>query len=772
MNQPVQKIRDFEGADPNIGTSGAEFPASAWQERYWNDANLARGGVALNVAMRWEIHGTISDKAVEQALQALSDRHEILRTCFAEREGKLLQLVKEHARPSIAFIDLQRLAQELREPEAERLGKEEAHKPFDLGSAPLFRAMLIRLSSHRAVFHLTLHHLIMDGWSIGIVIREFGQFAAAIDEGRILTLPEVDLHYADYVLWQGEALKQGAWDQEREYWLAKLNGLPRFEVEPDHPRSPQGSNAGDILSILLPRSLTDAVEAIARSRGQTLNSIATATLAAMLHCLTGDREIILGTQVAGRDAIEAENIVGPLINTLVLRLDTAETTDFASFAEYTQGAIQNAMAHQRLPFNVLTRYLGGEPDPARPPVYAVNFVLQKAYIDTAKTTDTNYGSFKLVSRPSHSAGALWDMFFFMVERDTGWRMSCEYNRDLYHSSTVENMLRLWQQTFEAITNNGKRPISRLLQIDAANLRRPKTPRLPRIKVTSLTPGKYNPRIAALQERVLCIQPKGHKTPVIAINNTAVLYPLASYIGEDRPFFDIHFCPASQPQDLPKRHFSDIARDAAEMIRLARPHGPYILLGLCMFGTVTLEAAQLLKAEGEEVELVVLNDSWAPGYREMMPWHDRQIRAWQIRFSNIRNDWTRYRNGEMTFTRFLSGYRIARKTGVLDWAISLNLLKKAPDANVLIDENRWFTDYLLECSKNYRPAQYDGHVLLFRSEEAKVGRLFDHGMGWRPIVSGQLDVFPCPGQHHEMFRDAGSRVIAREIRAALHKTEAF
>jgi thioesterase domain-containing protein len=772
MNQPVQKLRDFEGADPSTGTSEAEFPASAWQERYWNDAKSARGGVALNVAMRWEIHGTISDKAVEQALQALSDRHEILRTGFAERDGKLYQLVKEHAKPGIAFIDLQRLAQNLREPEAERLGKEEAHKPFDLSSAPLFRAMLVRLSSDRAVFHLTLHHLIMDGWSIGIVIREFGQLAAAIDEGRVLTLPEVDLHYADYVLWQDEALKQGAWNEERDYWRSRLDRLPRFEVEPDHPRSPQGSNSGDILSILLPRSLTDAVEAAARTRGQTLNSIATATLASMLHCLTGEREIILGTQVAGRDAIEAENIVGPLINTLVLRLDTAEAPDFASFTEYTQGTIQNALAHQRLPFNVLTRHLGVETDPARTPVYAVNFVLQKAYIDTAKTTDTNYGSFKLVSRPSHSAGALWDMFFFMVERDTGWRMSCEYNTDLYEASTVERMLELWQQTFEAIATDAKRPISRLLQVDAADLRKPQEMRPGPIKINSLTPVRFNTRVAALQERILCIQPKGYKTPVIAMNNTAVLYPLASYIGEDRPFFDIHFCPASEPQDLPIRHFSDIARDAVEMIRLARPHGPYILLGLCMFGTVTLEAAQLLKAEGEQVELVVLNDSWAPGYREMMPWYDRQIRAWQIRLTNISNDWKRYRNREMTLTRFLSGYRIARNTGILDWAISLNLLKKAPDANVLVNENRWFTDYLLECSKNYRPAQYDGHVLIFRSEEAKVGRLFDYAMGWGPIVSGQLDVFPCPGQHHEMFRDAGSRVIAREIRAALQKIEAL
>lgn len=752
------------------------FPASAWQERYWADAKLARGGVALNVAMRWQVEGPLSDSSIEKALRAVMDRHEILRTRFCEQNGCLQQYVEPSPAFKVGFIDLQRLPETSRWDEAQHIGAKQAVEPFNLEEAPLLRATLVRLTSDRAILHLTFHHLIVDGWSIGMIIREFGQLAAAFEDDMPLSLPEVQLHYGDYTVWQREMLQSGALNAERDYWLMKLNGLPRFEVEPDYPRPPEGSNKGEIRSILLPRDLTDAIEKIARMQGQTLFSIATASLAAMLHRVTGEAEVVIGTQIAGRDEVEAEAIVGPLINSLVLRFTCDDQIGFDKFANNVRGSIQDALAHQRLPFDVLTRLAGEDKNRSRPPLYAINFVLQKAYIDAAKTSDSQYGRFKLVSLPSHSPGALWDLNFFMVGRDEGWRMSCEVNTGLYSVETGDRLLALWRQVLEAIMREVSTPISELLFLEEAEIRRSRAPRPAPLRIgesPKFPQGKsqrHNPRLAALQQRILQLQPNGHKTPVIALNNTAIFYPLSNYLGQDRPFIDIQFCPPSTAKVLPPRHFRDIARDAVEMIRLARPEGPYILLGLCSFGHVAFEAAQILKEEGEEIPLLVLNDSWAPGYREAMPWHHRQIRAWQVRLCDLRRDWKAYYSGKITLSEFLNYYSIIRKTRLVDLAVRLKLLAPSPRDDLADLENKWFTDYLMACQAGFRPERYDSNVMIFRSQQAMLGRFFDYDFGWKNIVSGQLDVFPCPGMHAEMFRDAGAKVIAQHMNAVLAEIE--
>lgn len=750
----------------------AVFPASLWQARIWQEAQLSHAGAALHVAMRWRIEGVLSEVSLERALAVLVARHEILRTRFAERDGVLVQCVRARLALPLASHDLAGLPAAQQDDLAEQLAKRDAEAPFDLTRGPLLRASLVRRGPLLATLQLTFHQAIVDGWSIGILIDELGRLAAGFELGSPPALPEVDLHYGDYARWQRDMLESGALEPDLAYWRAQLHGAPRFELEPDHPRTRPPSSASTIRSVLLPRALTDALEQRARDTGQTLFSVVVSALAATLARITRQREVVIGTQVAGREGVHAERVVGPLINALVLRLRADTDATLARFAERTFSVVQDALEHQALPFEALVSALGERHDGPRTPLYAVNFVLQKAYIDAARVEDTSYGGFTIVSVPSRPVGILWDLNLFMVGRVEGWRLSCEVNDGLYEASTAEQLLAEWQETMARMV---AAPETRLVDIalrPATCLRLPTSPRPPPLDAPSRTLPAYVPRgkrAAALEERIVPMHAEGTKTPVLVVNNTAVLYPLARALGSERPLYDLQFCPAETPLLLPYRDFRDLARDALEMIRLARPSGPYILMGLCVFGAIALEAARLLQEEGERVELVVLNDSWAPGFREALPWRHRQLRAWQVRMHNVTLDWDRYRTGQKSLSGFLSNYRLVRKLRVVEAASALGLLEPAPDADVLRLENRWFTDYLARSQARHRPAPYEGDVAVFRSQEPLTGRFFPRDLGWGPLVRGRLSVFDCPGMHAEMYREAGAREIAQRMREVLGDT---
>jgi len=284
------------------------------------------------------------------------------------------------------------------------------------------------------------------------------------------------------------------------------------------------------------------------------------------------------------------------------------------------------------------------------------------------------------------------------------------------------------------------------------------------RTTARARAAANERLHAIEERILPLRETGAETPVLIINNTAVLGPLAEALGPERPVYDLQFCPSSEPLDLPARHFSDLAKDVVEMVRLARPHGPYILGGLCVYGALSLEAARQLRAEGEHVELVVLNDSWRPGYREDMPWADRKERAMRVRAHHLRLDARRVRRGEVTAGEVIAGMRSLKHLGVVQLGLRLGLLQADVDQSVLRLENWWFTEYLLRIQSHFRPEPYPGNVLVMRSREPLTGRLFAHDLGWGPYVTGQLQVAHCPSMHAEMYRPAGSRAMADAIRA--------
>ncbi len=417
------------------------FPLSSAQERCWFVDAMSPGNPALNVALRWEIEGRLSRDTIEEAFRIIVQRQEALRTRIVVVDGTACQEVLAPFRPRLDEIDLGDLPETDREDAIVRLGKAEAHKPFDLARDPYLRVTRLSLGPDRAFLLVTIHQIAFDGWSIRLLSREFGLIAAAVAEGRPHGLPGLTLHYGDYAAWQGAYLASGHFAAERDYWIGRLRDAPYFEVAPDRVRRPSRTHASEILAMVLPAAGSQAMIQAIKARGVTAFSFGAAVIAAVLKRYTGLDDVSVATQVAGRDDPELEPIIGVFINNLVLRFELAGCDGFAPILDVANRTVRDALVHASMPFHRLVELLKPPRDPGRMPLVSVNFTVLDDVMD-----DADYGGFRLRGHPSLSAGSLYDLNFFMVHWPSGWRMALEYNADLFERRTAEDLLDLWRET--------------------------------------------------------------------------------------------------------------------------------------------------------------------------------------------------------------------------------------------------------------------------------------------------------------------------------------
>ncbi|APG94679.1 condensation domain-containing protein [Sinorhizobium americanum] len=421
----------------------AEFPCSQTQLRCWILDQMKPGNPALNVAVRWEVRGAIRSSTIEAAFRTVIQRHEILRTRFVEVGGRPCQQVVDQVDFRMSVIDLRNVPADQREARILSIGEETARAPFDLSQPCLFRVSLLMVENDRAFLLITAHQSCFDGWSIRVLGREVGEISAAIDAGRTPALPELPLQYGDFSLWQSEYLKSYGFEAEKEFWRQRLEGAPYFEVVPDHPRGPVKTTRGSILSVAKPVEFSERIDAAARQHRVSLYSFGAAVVSALLHRYAVADKVLFGSQVAGRDDTDLENLIGVFINNIVLRFDFSGDMTFADHLRSASEIVTAALNNHRMPFNKLVEMVNPVRDPSRNPLISVNFNLQKAFLE-----DQRYGGLELISAPSQSPGVIYDLSFMMIGRPSGWRMSIEYNVDLFERRTIEGLLDLWQQVYE------------------------------------------------------------------------------------------------------------------------------------------------------------------------------------------------------------------------------------------------------------------------------------------------------------------------------------
>lgn len=442
---------------PSAGSLGEpqyRFPASIAQQSFWYLDRLKPGNPCWNIAVRFRITGPLDVSILERSINQIVRRHEILRTSFAVLDDSLVQIVHADASIPLPSDDLTCIPSTNREEQQERVTIAEAALPFSLKAGPLLRVRLLKLADEEHMLLATIHHIVSDGWSIGIFSDEIGAHYDAMASGREPSLPDLPLQYVDYAVWKNAQSQGSAATPHRTYWQAKLANLPVCEISPDHPRTSDKSRRGYILSLVLPVSLTDSLAELSRSHGCTLYTLSLAALKILIARHTHRDDIYVGTLLAGRDRVEIESLIGLFINTIILRTNLSQDPYFFELLERVQQTIEEGMAHQDLHFQQVVEALRLKPDPSRPTVYSINFIYQRDFVKPLQ-----FAGLSMTPVPSKSPGAIYDLNFFMVQRSDGWRLSCEYDCDLYDATTVNRMLGQLRHLFMEIAANPNRRLS-------------------------------------------------------------------------------------------------------------------------------------------------------------------------------------------------------------------------------------------------------------------------------------------------------------------------
>ena len=360
---------------------GGPLPASFAQQRLWLVDRLEPGSPAYNVPFALRLRGGLDTAALRAALGGLVRRHESLRTTFAERGGAPVQVVHPAAGVAVPAVDLRGLVPTAREREAGRLAREEALRPFDLARGPLLRATLLRLGDEDHVLCLDVHHVVSDGWSMEVLVREVSALYGAFSRGGepAARLPELPVQYADYAVWQRAWLSGGALEAQIGYWRERLAGAPPLlELPADRPRAPGQSPLAGSHRFSLPPELSGRLRELSRRQGATLFMTLLAGWQALLSRYSGQDDVVVGSPIAGRNRRETEGLIGFFVNMLALRADLAGDPTWTELIGRARETALGAYAHQDLPFERLVEELGVERSLTRSPVFQVVFALNRA----------------------------------------------------------------------------------------------------------------------------------------------------------------------------------------------------------------------------------------------------------------------------------------------------------------------------------------------------------------------------------------------------------
>ncbi|MDP9120054.1 MAG: amino acid adenylation domain-containing protein, partial [Acidobacteriota bacterium] len=406
---------------------GPDLPLSFAQQRLWFIDQL-EGGSLYNMPLALRVSGELSVAVLTRVLGEVVRRHEVLRTIFSGSGGRARQLILPPAGCAVPLVDLLDLPPALREAVAADWLTEEARRPFDLARGPLLRARLWRLDETEHVLLLALHHIVGDGWSLGVLLREVRALYTAYSAGQPSPLSELPVQYADFAVWQRSWLSGSVLEGELAYWRERLSGAPPvLELPVDRPRPAVQSTRGAVRRRSLPATLSGALIAFSRSERATLFMTLLASLGALLSRLSGQADLTVGTAVAGRNRLEIEGLIGFFVNTLVLRPDLSGNPAITELLTRIRRETLAAHAHQDLPFEKLVLELAPERSLAYAPLFQVMLVLQNA-----ERGELTLPGLRLVPLKLPESMAKFDLTLAMAEEERG-ELSCVlgYNTDLF-----------------------------------------------------------------------------------------------------------------------------------------------------------------------------------------------------------------------------------------------------------------------------------------------------------------------------------------------------
>ncbi|MBZ4419378.1 non-ribosomal peptide synthetase [Myxococcus sp. RHSTA-1-4] len=709
-------------------TTGA-LPVSFAQQRLWLLDRLEPGSTAYIILAALRLQGALDVRALVLAFQALHERHESLRTVFGEDAQGPTQVILPAGPPDMGLVDLRELPEPEREAEARALAADEAQRPFNLEKGPLVRALLLRLSEQHHLLVVSMHHIISDGWSSAVLIRELSALYEAFSRGEEPRLPPLPAQYADYAVWQRQWLKGEVVESQLDWWRQQLTGAPSLlELPTDRPRPEVLSPRGGRVPVQLGEPVSTALKALCHRAGVTPFMALLAGFVALLSHESGQPDVLVGSPVAGRGLPELEGLIGFFVNTLALRTRLHGNPSFRELLGRVREVTLGAYAHQDVPFERVVEAVQPERGPDRSPLFQVMFVLQNA--PWAQPMGPGL-SMRFEDVERHSAK--FDLTLALWETEEGFSGSLEYASDLFERTTAARMSERLRGLLAWAVAHPEAPLSRL----------------------DLAPD--------VRELLVPLQAGGSRPPffcVHAVGGTVSGYAeLARHLGSEQPFIGIQ-ARGLEGEQPPLESIEAMAALYVEALRTARPHGPYRLGGWSLGAVIAVEMARLLQEAGEVVEQLILIEPSPTSYAQGTRVEESETLDGLFALNLARTlglpvepeDVQRLDDGPALLKHLLER---GRRAGVFGPEVGLARLQAL---------QRVFTSCARALHQHVlRPLSLP--VVLLRGTEAEVGEAHVPDRGWAALAS-QVEVVDVSGDHYTVLQAPHVETLASALSRVL------
>ncbi len=439
------------------------MPLSFAQQRLWIVDQLVPGNPAYNMPASIRLSGPLDIAALTATLAAIARRHETLRTSFRSVEGTPLQVIAAEPAIPLPLIDLAGLPREAAAAETRDLAVAEAYRPFRLDEGPLLRALLLRLDDREHLLLLTIHHVISDGWSVGVLQREIAAIYQALSAGTLPELPEMPVQYADFALWQRERLQGELLEAQLAYWRRQLESPPRLQLPTDRPRPAGPLVRGAMQSLILPRALQARLDEWGRQEGATLFMVLLAAFGTLLSRYSGQPDVMVGSPIANRGRRETEGLIGFFVNTLALRLDLTREPSAGQLLRRVRKITLEAYSHQDVPFERLVEEVLAERHAGENPLFQVLFALQGG----APAGNARVRGLRIEALPVEARTTQFDLAWSAFESAEGLAVGALYSTDLYDAATIARMLGHFERLLQTAVDDPRTRISDLAMLTVA-----------------------------------------------------------------------------------------------------------------------------------------------------------------------------------------------------------------------------------------------------------------------------------------------------------------
>ncbi len=440
-----------------VRAGGGDVPLSFAQQRLWLLDQIEPDNTSYSIAAALRMQGTLNIAALEECFNIILRRHESLRTIFPSRDGIPVQHILPALTLSLPLIDLSGLSAAQQETLLEQLASQESETPFPLAQGPLLRAYVVRLHAQEHILLLSMHHIVSDGWSLGVFQHELSLLYPSCCSHDVSPLLPLPIQYPDYALWQREWLHGPALERQRTFWLEQLQDAPLvLSLPTDFPRPPMLTSQGDRLRFTLPASLSQHLTTFSQQQGVTLFMTLLTAWSLLLARYSGQDDLLIGTPIANRTHAELETLIGCFVNTLVLRADLTGNPQLHELLARIRQRCLDAYARQDFPFERLVEALHPQRDLSHSPLFQAFFILQNTPVEPLTLPGLH-----LTPLPIARTTARFELSLSMQPSPTGLMGVLEYNRDLFAPSTIAAMASQLQTLLAAMVATPRLPINEL-----------------------------------------------------------------------------------------------------------------------------------------------------------------------------------------------------------------------------------------------------------------------------------------------------------------------